>query len=58
MINLEVEELEKITKELEKGVINMEDIEQRLQEEENEVDRLSIEELRVSQKTTNFAQWF
>ena len=29
MINLEVEELEKITKELEKGVINMEDIEQR-----------------------------
>ena len=29
MINLEVEELEKITKELEQGVINMEDIEQR-----------------------------
>jgi len=58
MINLEVEELEKITKELEEGVINMEDIEHRLEEEETEVNKLKIEELRSSSKTTNYARWF
>merc|ERR1711923_558346 len=51
MINVEVEELEQINDELEKEAINIIDIENRLEEEEKEIDNLSIEELRKSQQS-------
>jgi len=57
MINLEVDELEKITRELEEGAINMQDIEHRLEEEENEVNRLNIEDLRNDTKNTKISYW-
>jgi len=51
MINVEVEELEQINDELDKEAINILDIENRLEEEESEIDNLSIEELRKSQQS-------
>jgi len=53
MINMEVEELDRINKELEQGAVNLSDISNRLDEEDEEIANISLEELtRVTTTTT------
>lgn len=53
MINMEVEELDLINKELEQGAVNLSDITNRLEEEDDEIANISLEELtRVTTTTT------
>ena len=48
MIEIEMQEIENIQKELNGGAINLDDIENRLQEEDEEVSQLTIEELKAT----------
>merc|ERR550519_3236630 len=52
MINMEVEELDRINKELEQGVVNLSDITNRLEEEDEEIANISLEELTKVTTTT------
>merc|ERR1712106_637475 len=52
MINMEVEELEIISKELEQGAVNIGDIDNRLDEEDEEVQNISLEDLTKVMTTT------
>merc|ERR1712106_467702 len=52
MINMEVEELEIISKELEQGAVNIGDIDNRLDEEDEEVQNISLEDLTKVTTTT------
>merc|ERR1719187_622322 len=52
MINVEVEEIETIQKELDAGAISLSDIDNRLDEEDQELDRISPDELARATTTT------
>ena len=52
MINMEVEELDLINKELEQGAVNIGDIDNRLEEEDEEIANISLEDLTKVTTTT------
>jgi hypothetical protein len=59
MINMEVEELDLINKELEQGAVNIGDIDNRLEEEDEEIANISLEDLtKVTTTTKPNSYWW
>jgi len=58
MIEFEVEQMEQIEKEVELGVINFQDVENRLSEEEKEMSNISLDDIKKTvDKNTNSYWW-